>query len=34
MREYVRALLELYPWTGSPLIFTGEEAFRLGIAPL
>lgn len=33
-REYTKLLLELYPWTASPLIFKNGDAFYLGIAQL
>lgn len=34
MKEYVKILIELYPWTATPLIFTSADAFSTGIAQL
>lgn len=33
-REYAKLVLELYPWTATPLFFTNTEAFAFGIAQL
>ncbi len=32
--QYLRTLFELLPWHASPLVFSGEQAFELGIAQL
>lgn len=32
--QYAIALVELYPWTGSALLWGAEDAFGLGIAQL
>ncbi|WOO85112.1 uncharacterized protein LOC62_06G008609 [Vanrija pseudolonga] len=34
MKEYVKILIELYPWSATPLIFTSADAFSTGIAQL
>lgn len=31
---YIRALLALAPWFASPLVFSGKQAFELGVAQL
>ncbi|KAL1407267.1 hypothetical protein Q8F55_006685 [Vanrija albida] len=34
MKDYVKIIVELYPWSASPLIFTSADAFSTGIAQL
>lgn len=34
LTAYIRALLALAPWYASPLVFSGKQAFDLGIAQL
>lgn len=33
-REFMKILLEIYPWANTPLIFKNDEVFTLGIAHL